>query len=559
MKRHLLIAAMVTFPWSARVGADDQAGYAPLRCGTGWLKAEHAAGRMQLPPEADIAAVIAAATGSAKRTQVSADIEVGTELFFPVSGSALIPATCQRVGEHAYVFVENRHWDTNGGSILQSHVDALGSLFDETSPADPARGVYELESATFGEPADVDGDPRIYLLVLNISSPNVVGYFDPAVAAYDVPEYRRDVLFIDETFLRRDNHLALGTLAHEFQHLIHWRWDADEDPWIDEGLSGYAEELVGYPEADPQAVPQFLENPHTSLTDWNFTDSARYYGVTYLFMSYLAERFGHGLIGELVAQPRNGTASVDAAFAALDLPDRFVDVWQRWMVANYASQDERYAYRALGDRRVVTFAVEGLPMQPATGAISGHWGTATILFRTPGDLVIDFAGDNTGRYEVWTYAMGAAGNDLSRVAVDAGNRGVAQLTGVDSAVVIIGRTSEQGQNFQLSARAFTPTVVGEALFALPVAASLSAAYPNPFNSSVRIPYAVATDGDADMTVYDLLGQPVRRLASGWHAPGRCEAIWDGRNHAGQPVASGTYLTRLHVAGSSRMITLSLIR
>jgi hypothetical protein len=203
--------------------------------------------------------------------------------------------------------------------------------------------------------------------------------------------------------------------------------------------------------------------------------------------------------------------------------------------------------------------VERLPLQSVTGAISGRWGTATVLFRTPGDLVIDFAGDDTGRYDVWVYAMGAMGNDLSRVAIDAGNRGVAQLTGVDSAVVIIGRTSEQGQNFQLSARASTPTAVGDAPSALPVVASLNSAYPNPFNSSVRIPYAVATHGEVDMTVYDLLGQPVRTLASRWHAPGRYEAIWDGSNDAGQPVASGTYLTRLHVAGSNRVISLSLIR
>jgi len=522
-----------------------------MRCGTDWLKQERVAGRMAFP--AGLTA------GAGKRAQEAA-IQVGTELLFPVGGSvSLLPATCHRVGEHAYVFVENRHWDTNGGSVLQSHVDALGMLFDASSPADSARGVYELAVETFGEPADVDGDRRIFLLVLNVSSPTIVGFFDALVADYPIPEYRRDVLFIDETFLRRNSYLALGTLAHEFQHLIHWRWDNDEDPWIDEGLSGYAEELVGYPEADSEAVPEFLRRPDTSLSDWNFTDSARFYGSTYLFMSFLAERYGSGLIGALVAQPRNGTAGLDAAFAARNLPDRFQDAWQQWIVGNYASNDVRHAYEALDGRRVATFDVESLPLQDAVVAISGRLGTASILFRTPGDLIIDFDGDDAGRYRVWTYAMGSTGADLRQVSLDAGNRGVAQLTGIDSAVVIVGRTSEQGQNFQLSARAFTPTAVGESAAPVPVLAALEPSYPNPFNSSVRIPYAIASPSDARVTVYDLLGQKVRTLASGWHAPGRYEITWDGVDNAGRAVASGTYLTRLHVDGHERLSTMALIR
>jgi hypothetical protein len=551
MRRVLILAMMLAVTGAVHAIGNAASQAAPVRCGTGWLKSEHAAGRMTLPR--------AMAPGAAKRTQ-DTTIEVGTELLFAVSGRGLMAAVCQRVGEHSYVFVENRHWDTNGGSVLQSHVDKLGELFDASSPADPSRGVYELETEAFGDPADVDGDGRIFLLVLNVSSPDIVGYFDPAVATHDIPEYRRDVLFLDETFLRRNSQLSLGTLAHEFQHLIHWHHDNDEEPWIDEGLSGYAEELVGYPEADPEAVPEFLKRPHTSLTDWNFLDSARHYGVTYLFSSYLAEVYGPGLIRELVAHPRNGTAGLDAAFAARNLTDRFLDVWQQWMVGNYASKDERYGYGALGERQAANIdTVRTLPLQDAAGAISGRYGSAAILFRTPGDVFVDFVGDSIGRYSVWTYAMHSAGAELQQVAIDADNHGVAQLTGIDSVVVIVGRTSQQGLNFQLSARAFTPTVIAETSSVLPAVAMLGPAFPNPFNSSVRIPYAIADAGDVGVTVFDLLGRQVRILASGWHVPGRYEVTWDGLDGVGRSVASGVYLTRLQVAGRERVSTLALIR
>ena len=31
-----------------------------------------------------------------------------------------------------------------------------------------------------------------------------------------------------------------GTLAHEFQHMIHWANDRNEDTWVNEGMSDLA-------------------------------------------------------------------------------------------------------------------------------------------------------------------------------------------------------------------------------------------------------------------------------------------------------------------------------
>ena len=156
-------------------------------------------------------AMKAAAPSSAMATKPTSllpaqteEITVGTQLEFPVFGSpVLLQATCQHVGEHAFVFVEDRQWDTNGGSVLQSHVDGIAELFNRSSPADPNRGVYELASQAFGEPPDVDGHDRIFILILDISDPVFIGFFDPAVATHPVPELRRDVLYLDERAVRR--------------------------------------------------------------------------------------------------------------------------------------------------------------------------------------------------------------------------------------------------------------------------------------------------------------------------------------------------------------------
>lgn len=537
IRRQILLLVLCAVPLVAE---------APVRCGTAWLRAQKEAGDLALP--------LAAA---AKVAQEATPIEVGTELLFPASGAvSLLSATCQRVGTHSYIFVENRMWDTNGGPVLQTHVDALGALFDEATPADPQRGVFEVETDLFGANADVDDDERVFLLVLDVPfSTNVVGYFDDSVATFAVPEFRRDVLFLDERFVRTQPRLARGTLAHEFQHMIHWNWDDDEAIWVDEGLSGYAEELTGFAEADPEAVPQFLSRPHTSLTDWNFDESARHYGVTYLFMSFLAQRYGPELLRSIIAQPRNGAEGIDAELAA-HTADRFLDAWQTWSLGN-ATGDP--AYDALADRRVQTFAIEGdqLPLQGVSGSVSGRWGTANILFRTAGSLTIDFDGEDAASFDVRVSASTQEGAQIYSIELDAENRGAVQVTGIDSAMLIVGRTSLQGESFVISARQSTPTAVTAVSDVVPHQAVLQAPYPNPFNSSVRVPVEGA--GAYELTVYDMLGRSVRTLWAGSAALGSQVYTWDGMDEDGRAMASGTYLVKLKAGGQSSVRSLTLLR
>jgi hypothetical protein len=155
--------------------------------------------------------------------------------------------------------------------------------------------------------------------------------------------------------------------------------------------------------------------------------------------------------------------------------------------------------------------------------------------------------------------MRPTGGTLHPFTLGAGKRGVVQLTGIDSVVLIVGRRSEQGQNFQLSARALTLTATTEEEGAVPEAVAMGSTYPNPFNSSVHIPYTIATHGDVELIVFDMIGQQVRRLVGSRHAPGQFEAVWDGLDGEGRATASGTYLARLQIDGNAYVTTLSLIR
>ncbi len=71
-------------------------------------------------------------------------------------------------------------------------------------------------------------------------------------------------------------------------------------------------------------------------------------------------------------------------------------------------------------------------------------------------------------------------------------------------------------------------------------------FPNPFNPATTIRYQLPQAGSVRLSIYNLLGQPVVTLVEEKQAAGSYAVQWDGRDHTGAPVASGTYFYRLEM-------------
>ena len=74
-------------------------------------------------------------------------------------------------------------------------------------------------------------------------------------------------------------------------------------------------------------------------------------------------------------------------------------------------------------------------------------------------------------------------------------------------------------------------------------------YPNPFNPDTWIPYQLREDTDVRIEIYAATGQLVRTLnlghkPAGFYTGKEKAAHWDGRNEAGEYVASGVYFYRI---------------
>ena len=65
-------------------------------------------------------------------------------------------------------------------------------------------------------------------------------------------------------------------------------------------------------------------------------------------------------------------------------------------------------------------------------------------------------------------------------------------------------------------------------------------YPNPFNPDTWIPYQLAEDSEAIVTIYNATGHIVKMLDMGHRKAGYHITHWDGKDDSGQPLTSGIY-------------------
>jgi len=93
----------------------------------------------------------------------------------------------------------------------------------------------------------------------------------------------------------------------------------------------------------------------------------------------------------------------------------------------------------------------------------------------------------------------------------------------------------------------------------PGAYTLTQNYPNPFNPTTQIGYTTPGPTQVRLVVYDVLGRPVRTLVDAHQPSGSYTVSWDGRNDAGDAVATGLYVYRMETGSLVTSRTMLLMK
>lgn len=317
---------------------------------------------------------------------------------YSTSTNYLVPATCRAVGTNCYIFVEDAIWGTRA---TQPAVDSVRTVFDLRTPANTAKGVFQMDVDTFGAPPDVDNDAKIIILILDIkdsfagTGSFVEGYFYSLNELNVAQSNHAEIYYLDAnpTNLASTSGLqeAMSVTAHEFQHMIHWNHDPSEISFINEGCSLAAEVICGYPIYSPS---YYVNETNHYLLDWRGTtnDGLKDYSRAARFMTYIRDQIGAGVFLPIVATTLTGISGLDAGFASFGTSRRFSDIFQDWLVANILDDttvSPRYGYRYPGLPKAVGIQYLN-PNVPSTSESLDRLSARYLSFKGGAHLQIAF-------------------------------------------------------------------------------------------------------------------------------------------------------------------------
>jgi hypothetical protein len=119
---------------------------------------------------------------------------------------------------------------------------------------------------------------------------------------------------------------------------------------------------------------------------------------------------------------------------------------------------------------------------------------------------------------------------------------------------------QDGLNIFLANRLYLPSGTGQDDGNLvPASFTLSQNFPNPFNPSTEIAFAMPQGGHVTVTVYNVLGREIKTLTDRYYPAGEHRLTWDGEDASGNPAATGVYFYRMTAGDFSDQRKMILLR
>ena len=365
-------------------------------------------------------------------TEIPEVYETGDQKEFWVSNtdtnaSFSVNTTLADKTDHVYFWIED------GVNYNSRALNRLVETFEEV--------IYPTNREFFGSEwtPGIDNDPHLFIVFARNIGSGIAGYFSSADSVHPLAHEfsnAHEMFVLNADNIDMDSDFTKGVLAHEFQHMIHWYQDRNEETWLNEGFSELASFLNGYDVGGFDYV--FIDNPDIQLTDWpdNSYATTPHYGAAFLFVTYFLDRFGEVATQDLVSNPDNGMDSVDQVLQNLNQVDpengtliTADNVFADWVVANYLQdnrvEDGRYGYTNYPNapQAYDTETIENCDISWQERSVS-QYGADYIRINCPGTYEFQFEGSTktnvmaedpySGEYAFWSNKGDESDMTLSR-------------------------------------------------------------------------------------------------------------------------------------------------
>jgi hypothetical protein len=266
----------------------------------------------------------------------------------------IVDAHLLAIGNLCYIYFDDLVISIIGEAEANARAETYKDEFDTN--------IYPRVTDLAGDPdgtlGDVDGDPKIYILIVEHRQ----SYYRQSNEVAGEHSNLCEMVYI---CYRTSN--PVNTIAHEFHHLVWFNYEFDEVHFILEGPAEYATYYSGYTPANNWTVrvQDFLDDIDDSFI--YFEVEAQDYGACYLFAFYLAEQYGVQFLRDMVQHGDDGAVGLETALDAAGYNISFNELYLDWMTALTIDEqgfaDDRYNFQGIDATIQDYTTIESLPYQ----------------------------------------------------------------------------------------------------------------------------------------------------------------------------------------------------
>ncbi len=275
-----------------------------------------------------------------------------------------------------------------------------------------------------------------------------------------------------------------------------------------------------------------------------------------------------GVIGNCLLLTAQDSSYVDTNYPGImwDEPRSFTawiktDSAQQACILSYGSEvkSEKVEFRLDGD--VIRIENFGGFIKGVTPVTDGEWHhvAAVIIAQGEGIKTVGLYVDG-----IWEEVEGSNENpflttDTMSVRIGmSGPRGDRHFEGCIDEVRIYARDLDEAEIDEIMTADLANTAVQNRIVSIPTDFTLGN-YPNPFNPSTQIRYALPSNSTVELNIYDITGKHIKQLFYGQQSAGQHTAVWDGLNQHGARASSGIYIVHLTTDEQSSSLKIVLAK